>query len=163
MNQKEQVISWLNDAYAMETSITKVLENHVKDAKDDPEMQSRLEIHLNETHRQAERLQSCIQQLGGSVSTTRSVLSQAMGKVQAVATGLFGDEQLKNALMDYSTEHFEIACYRSLIEAANELGAENVAAVARQNLEEEERMAEWLASRIGPLTRKVLEMEQAVA
>lgn len=156
MNAKEQVMSWLNDAYAMETSITQVLENHVKDAREHPDIQSRLQGHLGETRKQAERVKDCITQLGGSVSTSKSLFSQVMGKMQGMATGLSGDEQVKNMLMDYSTEHFEIASYRSLIQAAEQIGEQQVAEMARLNLREEEAMAEWLAGQISRVTKESL-------
>jgi len=159
MNPKEQVIAWLNDAYSMEKSIAQVLENHVRDAKDSPELQLRLEAHLQETRAQAERVQRCIEGLGGSVSSTKSFFSQMMGKIQGLGTGLASDEKLKNLLMDYSTEHFEIACYKSLIRAGELLGISDVVSVARQNLQEEERMADWLAMQIEPATAEFLQAE----
>ena len=38
MAHKEQLIAWLNDAYAMENSMIPVLKNHAKDAKDYPDV-----------------------------------------------------------------------------------------------------------------------------
>jgi ferritin-like metal-binding protein YciE len=41
MNEHKQLIAWLNDAYSMERSLNKVLENHSKDADAFPEEQAR--------------------------------------------------------------------------------------------------------------------------
>ena len=163
MNPKDQLIAWLNDAYSMENSIAQVLENHVKDAKDNPQMSARLQAHLEETRTQAERVKQCIESIGGSVSGTKSFFAQMMGKMQGIATGAASDEQLKNVLGDYSAEHFEIACYKSLIHAGEMLGAPQVVSVARQNLAEEERMADWLAAQIEPLTAKFMGREAVLA
>ena len=74
----------------------------------------------------------------------KSALSALFGQVQSVSTGLFSDELMKNALSDYAAEQFEIACYRSLVVAAEELGDARVAALCRANLQEDEAMARWL-------------------
>ena len=50
----ELLVAWLNDAYAMEQALVPVLENHAKDAKDDPTARARIELHAEQTRRHAE-------------------------------------------------------------------------------------------------------------
>jgi ferritin-like metal-binding protein YciE len=163
MAQKDDLISWLNDAYAMEVSIGEVLENHTNDVKNIPGMHARLREHLEETHRQADRLKRCIESIGGDVSAGKAWFSSLAGKMKGVSTGMADDQVVKNALSDYATEHFEMACYHSLIAAGEELGYVEVVQVCRQNLAEEEAMAEWLEHQIPEITRGYLRRNPAVA
>ncbi len=84
-----------------------------------------------------------------------------MGTVQGMATGLAKDELVKNALHDYGTEHFEIACYTSLAAAAEELGDQETARVCREILAEDEAMAQWIAQRLPRVVQETFQQEAA--
>jgi ferritin-like metal-binding protein YciE len=157
MTHAEQLTTWLNSAYAMEQSLAKVLENHANDAKDHPEMRNRIEEHIIETRGHADRVQECLEMLGTKPSAMKSAMGSIMGTVQGASTGMFRDELVKNVLADYSAEHFEIACYRSLIMAAEEAGKPEIAEICREILDEEEAMAAWLEEQIETVTRTVLQ------
>jgi ferritin-like metal-binding protein YciE len=51
----------------------------------------------------------------------------------------------------------EIACYRSLIAAAEELGEPEIARICGEILKQEEAMSAWLAQRIPAITRMTLQ------
>ena len=157
MTHVEQLITWLNSAHAMEQSLAKVLENHAKDAKDHPDMRNRIEEHIIETRAHADRVAECLQMLGEKPSTMKSALGSVMGMVQGASTGMFRDELVKNVLADYASEHFEIACYRSLVAAAEELDKPEIAEICAEILEEEEAMAAWLEEQIADVTHVVLQ------
>ncbi len=157
MSSKEQLVTWLNSAYSMEQSLIKVLENHAKDAKDHPEVRQRDEQHIEETRGHAERVRQCLEILGEKPSKMKSAMGSAMGAMQGAATGMARDEIVKNFLSDYAAEHFEIACYRSLIAGAEELGEPEIARICRSILAEEEAMAQWLEERIPQVTRMKLQ------
>jgi ferritin-like metal-binding protein YciE len=148
MSRRDTLIDWLNDAYATEQNQIQVLQSHVKDAEDQPAIRSRLESHLAETRRHAEMVDQCIQDLGGSTSTTKSVMGKISGMFAGAGTGAADDEMVKNCLADYSMEHFEIACYRGLITAAEALGEGRVADTCRRILRDEEQMAAWLQEQV---------------
>lgn len=148
MTPKEQFIAWLNDAYSMEQALIPVLENHAKDAKDYPEIQQRDLQHAEETRRQAERLENLITQLGGTLSTAKSILGTLIGTGQSVSTEMFRDEIVKNFLSDYAAEHFEIASYRALIATAEQIGEHQAIPVLEEILAEEEAMARWIEERL---------------
>jgi ferritin-like metal-binding protein YciE len=58
-------------------------------------------------------------------------------------SGIFaGDEVMKGSLASYTFEHMEIASYRILIAAAEEVGDDKTARTCRKILGEEESMAE---------------------
>lgn len=138
------LISWLNDAYAMEESLQETLQRHADDASEHPDVQARIMQHLTETKDQARIVQECIESLGGSTSKAKSMLSSMMGKVQGALNRPAEDTMVKNALADYAAEHFEIASYQALIQAATELGHADIAGRLQPILMQEQAMAEYL-------------------
>src|SRR5438477_571253 len=114
MDLKETMIAWLNDAYAMETALMPILKNHANDAREDPAAKQRIQLHMEETRRHADLVKGCVERLGGNTSAAKTSLAAMFGAIQSVSTGMFSDQLVKNALVDYATEHFEIACYRAL-------------------------------------------------
>ena len=163
MADRDRVLAWLNDAYAMELSIAQVLENHAKDAAGHPQMQAGLQRHLEQTRRHAELVKGCVERMGGETSGVKSGMASVMGAVQGMSTKLAKDELVKNALHDYGTEHFEIACYTSLIAAAENLGDQETARVCREILRDDQAMADFLFQQIAPVTIEMLQMEHAMA
>ncbi len=150
--QQRELEAWLNNALAMELGLAQVLDNHARDARMLPRLQERLQAHAEETRQQAGRIQRAMALAGGQVSTGKSWLGDILGRVNAISTAMYSDELVKNALMDFAAEQFEIACYKSLISAAEELALPEVAAICRQNLQEEQAMAHWLDSFIPEVT-----------
>jgi ferritin-like metal-binding protein YciE len=145
----DQLIAWLNDAYAMEQGLIPVLQSHAGDAQGlMPQAASRMQQHIVETQTHAARVEQCLRTLGATPSTVKSTLSQLMGSVEGLATGIFSDAPVKNVLADYSAEQLEVACYRALITAARNLGHENIAQLCEMNLQEDEAMALWLRDQI---------------
>lgn len=141
---EQQLLAWLNDAYAMEKAQVPILENHAEDASRHPDIRKRDLKHLKETRQHAKDVARCIRHLGSKPSATKKAIGRITGAIESIATEPFDDEILKNFLMDHATEHFEIACYRALIVAANEAGHPKIAQVCEEILEEEQAMAEWL-------------------
>ena len=163
MAHKELVIAWLNDAHAMELGIAQVLERHAEEAKDHPHMQAGLQRHLEQTRRHAELVKECVERMGGETSGIKSGMASVMGAVQGMTTKLAKDELIKNTLHDYGTEHFEIACYTSLIAAAENLGDQETARVCQEILRDDQAMADFLFQQIPPTTIEMLQMEHAMA
>lgn len=152
--RKEQFIAWLNDAYSTELALMPVLKNHAKDAADFPEIRDRNLQHLEETRRQAERLKKLITNLGGKVSTAKSLFGTMLGQGQSISTEFFQDEITKNFLQDYAAEHFEIASYKGLIETARQIGEHQCIPVLEEILREEEAMARWIEQHL-PLAIRI--------
>lgn len=157
---RDLVIAWLNDAHAMEQGLMKVLDNHIKDAKGHPQMQAKLQEHHDLAQSQAERVKSCIERLGGSTSTLKSGMANVMGMMQGISTGAAKDELVKNSLMDYAAEHFEIACYRALVVAAQQVGDMETARVCEEIMREEVQMAQWLEEHLPLVVRDTLQMAE---
>jgi ferritin-like metal-binding protein YciE len=136
------VLSWLNDALAMENALAVVLKHRIKDAKGFPALEAMDRLHLEETLQHADRVKQCIARLGSKPSTAKSMLGTAFGMMQAPMTGLTRDEVVKNCLMDYAAEQFEVASYSALIAAANQIGDTQTASICEQNMREDQAMAD---------------------
>jgi ferritin-like metal-binding protein YciE len=155
-DEEDQLLAWLNDAYAMEKALIPILENHAKDAARHPDVRKQDLKHLDETKQHAEDVRRCIEHLGEKPSATKKMIGRITGAMNSVATEPFEDEMMKNFLTDYATEHFEIACYKSLIVAAQEAGHPKIARVCREILEEEEEMAAWIERNLPMAVRETL-------
>ena len=153
---REMLIAWLNDAYAMERAQIPVLENHAKDAAAFPAIRARDEQHLAETRRHVELVEQCITQLGEKPSQAKGLMGRMMGTVQSVVTGPAEDELVKNFLMDFASEHLEIASYTALIAGARELGEEQIATTCETILRDEQAMAGWLQENLPMAVRQTL-------
>lgn len=160
-DQKETLLSWLNDAYSMEKGQIQVLENHVKDAQDHPEVHRKLAEHLEQTRRHADMVEQCVARLGGSTSSVKTAMGTVAGFFQGRSTGAAPDELVKNALSDYAAEHFEIACYRALIAGARAVGVAEIAQVCEQILRDEEDMARWFEAQLPMVVQMYLGQEVA--
>jgi ferritin-like metal-binding protein YciE len=136
------VLAWLNDALAMENALAAVLKHRIKDAKDFPAIEAMDRQHFEETLRHADRVKQCIARLGVKPSTAKSVLGTMFGMIQAPMTGLARDEVVKNCLVDFAAEQFEVASYAALIAAATEIGDAETAAICEQNRQEDQAMAD---------------------
>jgi ferritin-like metal-binding protein YciE len=159
MAHQETLIAWLNDAYAMENNLIQTLENHAKDAKDHPQMRAKIEEHLQATRRHADMVKGCVERLGSSTSAIKTGISHLVSAVQGIGTGAASDELVKNTLSDYAAEYFEIACYTSLITAAQSLGETEVARICQQILRDEQDMARWLEQQIPTVTQEFLNIQ----
>jgi ferritin-like metal-binding protein YciE len=160
--EHQELIRWLNDAYMMELAIEENLSRHRAAAADFPQWRERLQQHVEQTRDHANAVRSCIERFGGTVSTSKTLVGELAGRVQGLSTAMYKDELVKNILADYAMEHFEIACYESLITAAEQAGQSQVATICEQILEEEEDMAEWLRSQIPVITSAFLLREAAL-
>jgi ferritin-like metal-binding protein YciE len=157
MTAKDMLMAWLNDAHAMENALIQILEHQIKDAKDYPQVQAKLEEHLEQTRRHAQMVKDCVQTLGGKTSPVKIGMAALFGQIQAISTGTAQDEMIKNALADYAAESFEVACYTALVHAAKALGEQQIADVCQQILQEDGEMARWLHQHIPSLTQLTLQ------
>jgi ferritin-like metal-binding protein YciE len=158
-HQKETLIGWLNDAFAMEKGLVQVLENHASDVKDRPEMYRKIAEHLEKTKLHADRVRDCVERLGGSTSSVKTAMGTVSGFIHGRTTGAAPDELVKNALGDYASEHLEIASYKALIVAARALGEAEVARICEDILRDEEDMARWLEQQLPTIVQEFLGQE----
>jgi ferritin-like metal-binding protein YciE len=155
-SQREILVTGLKNAYALESHAADVTENQASRLGDYPELQRRVQQHHEETLRQRDRLGECLDQLGESPSSLKESVLRLVGNMQTMFHATADDEVLKGTFASVSLEHYEIAAYKSLIAMAEACNDRAVADVCRQNLREEEAMAEFLDSNIGQVTRAYL-------
>ncbi len=156
MNDRDLYLSWLNDAYAMEKNVEEVLEDHSSQAKDFPDIQGKIDEHLQVTRSQADRVKQCIERNGGKVSSVKSGMANLMGSLTGKTTSMAKDRIVKNALADYAAENFEIASYTAIVDAANTLGDTQTAQVCQGIIQEEMNMAQWLSQNLPKVSNMVL-------
>jgi ferritin-like metal-binding protein YciE len=148
MTKQEQLIQWLGDAHAMEVGIVTTLEKHIADAKGLPKVRAALTKHLGETKRHATAMKKALASLGGSHPVMKEGFSKVVNLAAGLMTSAATDTIVKNAIADFATEHFEMACYNSLIFTATALGEKEIATTCKAILKEEKAMAAALDSHL---------------
>lgn len=155
----ERLMHWLRDAHAMEKQAETMLTAMEERIENYPHLRKRLAQHLKETQHQSQRLEDAIGRLGGKTSAVKDTAASLGVMFHTLTTTLAGDEVMKGLLSGYTFEHYEIGSYRILIAACGVLGDTETARICRENLREEEDMAQWLSANIDPLTAEYLERE----
>jgi ferritin-like metal-binding protein YciE len=156
-------VTGLKNAHAMEAQATELLERQIDRLDDYPELKTRLQDHLNETHRQQERIDRILGGLGESASTLKDTAMSLFGNMAAAAHMPASDEVLKNSFASFAFENYETAAYKSLIAMAESAGASDAVAPLKQSCAEEEAMASWLDGQLDSVTHKYLSRSVAEA
>lgn len=146
--QQKTLVSWLDDAYALEEGLVQVLEKQVEETADHPEMQSKLKEHLEETKRHAELVESCLTRYDTTPSRTKDIFSKMSATMNVYGMSFADDAVVKNVHSSYAAEHFEIATYTTIRAAAEELGDIDTVEVCNEILVDESDMAVWLADQL---------------
>lgn len=156
MKTKDDLIAWLRDAYAMEKAMELALQKQIDNQKLPMEARELASAHLTETEGHAAAVHACLSQLGADTSLLKTTLAQGMEIAKSVSTMFAGDEHIKDILAAYAAEHFEIACYTALAEAARNLDVRAIVDVCEAILKEEVRMAEQLQKNLPAVVRNYL-------
>jgi ferritin-like metal-binding protein YciE len=160
---KDRLLEWLRDAHAMEEQAEQILSTQAKRLENYPELRKQVEHHLQETRRQAERVQGCIERHGSSTSVVKDVTGKLVAFGQSLSGLFVGDEVMKASLADFTFENMEIASYKIIIAAAEQIGDTETKRVCEEILREEEQMASWLEQNLPSLTAQYLKREEAGA
>lgn len=80
---------------------------------------------------------------------------------QSIGGVFTSDEIVKGAISSYVFEQFEIACYTSLIAAAEQAGDIEGVSVFKTILAEEEAMAKWALDNLPDVTQQFLLRSEA--
>lgn len=150
---KDRLTQWLRDAHAMEEQAETMLNSQVKRLENYPQLRDGFARHLEETRSHAKRIEGCLDRLGESTSAIKDAGAKMVAAAQGLSGMFAGDEVMKGTLAGYTFEHMEIASYRMLMTAAEEAGDPETRSVCEGILQEEEAMAEWLASHMPETTR----------
>lgn len=145
----DQLAGWLDDAYAMESGLVTILQNHASHLEPViPSVAQRIREHIGETRTHATRVEQCLAVLGRKPSAVKSTISSAIGAVEGASTLLFNDHVVKDVLADYASEQFEVACYTAIMAAATRLGFSEITRLCALTLAEDQAMANWLIDKV---------------
>ncbi len=152
---RDNFLAWLRAAHAMEEQAITALSAQSRRIESYPDLKARIVSHLHETEQHAQALKELLDHFAGagSVSAIKDIAAKLTAKAQGVGGMLTSDEVVKGAMAGYAFEHMEIASYRVLIAAADELDEIGAKAVFERILAEEVAMADWLGANLDTLTR----------
>jgi ferritin-like metal-binding protein YciE len=153
-------LDWLRDAHAMEQQAETMLTTMAKRIENYPDLKVQIERHIEETRTQARLVAECIERRGGDTSLLKDMAGKTMAGMQGTLGMFSSDEIVKGGMLSYAFEHFEIASYRNLIEAARMVGDRETVAVCERILPQEQAMADWLEHNMASVTRRFLQLAQ---
>jgi ferritin-like metal-binding protein YciE len=142
---EEQLVKHIDEAYAMEQSVLRMLDGMIS-TTDDPEILDALEHHKMQTEGHADRMKARLE----AHDATPSGIKQVGGILQALAKVpldmVRGEKAGRNARDGFATEHMEIASYELLRRIADRAGDEETAQAATEIIAEEKAMAGTISS-----------------
>lgn len=159
----ERIDTWLRDAHAMEKQAEQMLTAQASRIENYPDLKARIEEHLNETKRQAEQVERCLEARGASRSSLKDAGGKMTAMFQGIGGAMTGDEVIKGVMASYAFEHMEVAAYKILVAAAEAEGDRETARVCGEICREEEAMAAWLADHFSAITKAHLSRAEAGA
>jgi ferritin-like metal-binding protein YciE len=141
---KDQLVKHIDEAYAMEQNVLRMLDGMIS-TTDDPEILDALEHHKMQTQSHSDRMKARLE----AHDATPSGVRQLGGIVQAMAKMpldmVRGEKAGRNARDGFATEHLEIASYELLRRIAEKAGDEETVRVAGEIIAEEQEMANTIA------------------
>lgn len=146
MDAKKELLNWLRDAYAMERGLEVTLKSISESNRHPIECRNACATHLAETRRHAQTVELLLKMHGSDVSTIKTGLGVMTETLKGIATAMSRDEVIKDLLSSYAMEHFEIACYRAIVAAAETVGLPDVAEACEKIISDEEKTAEAISA-----------------
>ncbi len=155
---RDNFLAWLRAAHAMEEQAIITLSAQSRRIESYPDLKARIVQHLHETEKHAQALKALLDQFSGTGSALvlKDMAAKLAAKAQGVGGMLTSDEVVKGAMASYAFEHMEIASYKVLIAAADELDEMEAKTVFERILSEEIAMANWLEANLDAITRVFL-------
>ncbi|ARD60502.1 hypothetical protein Y71_11430 [Kosakonia radicincitans DSM 16656] len=156
MTPQENYHDWLRDAHAMEKQAESMLSAMSSRIDNYPDLRARIDQHLTETKGQIKLLEEVLDRNNINRSLMKDATSKMSAMGQAVGGMFASDEVVKGSISSYVFEQFEIACYTSLITAAEKVGDIASIDIFKQILAEEKAMAEWAFNHLPDVTEQFL-------
>lgn len=134
----EQLLRYLNDAYAVEVWAISSLRD-LSEAAMDTDVRQAVTEHLAVTQSQADRLSARLLALGGDKSEPKGFLNSIIGKGSDLLNVFHSheDKQAQDVIQAYSLQHFEVVMYTSLKACADAIGDHETAQLADTIIGEE--------------------------
>jgi ferritin-like metal-binding protein YciE len=141
---KEQLIKHIDEAYAMEQNVLRMLDGMIS-TTDDPEILDALEHHRMQTERHSDRMKARLDAHDATPSGVKQVGGILAAFAKLPLDMVRGEKAGRNARDGFATEHMEIASYELLRRIAEKAGDEETASVAKEIILEEKAMADLIA------------------
>jgi ferritin-like metal-binding protein YciE len=156
MTRMDQLIAWLRDAHAMEAATTDNLERLIARADQYPQLKTQMQRHLEVSRRQKDEIEQQLKALGSDTSTLKDMAMRLAGRLEPLLSGVTADDMPKHCIAAHSWEQFEIAAYRSMLGAAEELGVSELQQMCERFIREEQEMANVFFEQLPAITRQYL-------
>ena len=162
-NTQELFLHELAEIYDAEHTIVFGLQAMDQGASDE-DLRSAVENHLEQTRGHIQKLEQIFNQLGQEPYRETNEIAQ--GAAKELQKGL-GEAHQSPELVDcvivsaaIKVEHFEIASYRALITAAQQMGQDEIVGLLQQNLQQEEQTAQIAENSAKELLQKAMQAEE---
>jgi ferritin-like metal-binding protein YciE len=161
----------LNEALAIENAAVQRLQSRIKQTRIE-NVKQRLQVHLEETKGQQNRLKQLISDLGNGQknAATKDKAQLPIPTPPKSLTNIFGrmmtsaESELKAAKEDAIIENAEIILYDVLTHLAERMNAANAIDILSQSLSEERSMADWIKTNMPDMVAQLWpEIEASIA
>jgi ferritin-like metal-binding protein YciE len=154
-------VTGLQNAHAVEQQALALIDRQLGRLVRYPEVADRLRLHRRETEQQISRLDEILGSLNERNSALKDMALNFMGNMAALGNVMAADEILKDQIVNYAFENFEVASYRTLIAIAESGQFAASVPLLTETLREEEAMAAWVLDMLPNLTLKYVGLRSA--
>jgi len=154
-------VTGLQNAHAVEQQAMALIDRQLDRLQRYPEVSDRLRSHRRETEVQIARLDEILATLNARSSTFKDMALNFMGNMAALGNVMAADEILKDQMVNYAFENFEIASYTGLIAMAEAGDFADARSLLGESLAEEQAMAAWVLESLPDITLKYLRLRSS--
>ena len=171
LTPNQKLILHLNEALAIENAAVQRLQSRIKQTRIE-NVRQRLQVHLEETKVQQDRLKQLISDLGNGQKNafTKDKAQLPIPTPPKSLTNLFGrmmtdaESELSAVKEDAIVENAEIILYDMLSHLAERMNVTNAIDVLLQSLSEERSMADWIKTNMPDMVAQLWpEIEASIA
>ena len=142
---EEKLVEYIDDAYAMEQNVLRMLDSMIGTTKD-PQMKRSLERHKKQTEEQAARLEERLREHDASPSKAKEAGGVMAALMKSVLDVARSDSPGRNARDGFATEHMEIASYELLKRIAERANDPETVTACDEIIAQERAMADTIAA-----------------
>ena len=171
LTPNQKLILHLNEALSIENAAVQRLQSRIKQTRIE-NVRQRLQLHLEETKGQQDRLKQLISDLGNGQknASTKDKAQLPIPTPPKSLTNVFGrmmtdaESELSAVKEDAIVENAEIILYDVLTHLAERMNATNAIDILLQSLSEERSMADWIKTNMPDMVAQLWpEIEPSIA
>ncbi len=171
LTPNQKLILHLNEALTIENAAVQRLQSRIKQTRIE-NVRQRLQVHLEETKVQQDRLKQLISDLGNGQKNafTKDKARLPIPAPPKSLTNIFGrmmtdaESELSAVREDAIVENAEIILYDMLTHLAERMNATNAIDILLQSLSEERSMADWIKTNMPDMVAQLWpEIEASIA